>query len=190
MRAGDTAAQNDDFRRGNARNAAQQHTVAAVSLLQAGGTDLNRHTAGHFAHRGEQRQRAVRSRNGLVGDRGRAGLHQRLRLRGIRGEVQIGKQNLARAQHLALGELRLLDLDDELRATEHVGRRLGNGGARGAILRVIHADAVPGAGLDDHLMSGSDELADSGGHQAHTVLMHFDLSRNTDTHATTLECED
>ena len=190
MSAGNAATQNDDFRRRDARNAAQQHAVTAVSLLQARGTDLDRHTTGHFAHRGEQRQRAIRSRNRLVGDRSRARLHERLRLRGIRSKVQIGKQNLPRTQHLALGELRLLDLDDELRATEHVGRRLGNGGARGTILRIVHTDAVPGAGLDDHLMSGSDELPNSGGHQAHTVLMHFDLSRNTDTHATTLECED
>ena len=53
-----------------------RHSEAAVSLLQARGAHLDGHAAGDFAHRRQQRQRAVRRSHGLVGNRGRTGLHQ------------------------------------------------------------------------------------------------------------------
>ena len=96
------------------------------------------------------------------------------------------EQDLARTQHLALGQLWLLHLHDELGAREHFRSLRGNGGTRRSVLGVIDTDAGPGARFDRHFMSSADQLADSGGHQPHPVLMHLDLFRNTDTHATTL----
>ena len=84
--AGDAAAQDHDLRRRHAGHAAEQHAEAAVGLLQAVGAHLHGHAARDLAHRREQRQRAVRRGDGLVGDRGGARGHQRLRLFAVGGQ--------------------------------------------------------------------------------------------------------
>src|SRR5205823_8730869 len=53
-----------------------------------------------------------------------------------------------------------------------------DGSARRAILRVVYPDAVAGAGLDDHFMAGSDELANTLRHQADAILMNLDFPRS------------
>ena len=108
-------------------------------------------------------------------------------MRRIGSEVQVRKEHLTRPQHLALERLRLLDLDDELRASKHIRLAARDGSARRAILRVVYPDAVAGAGLDDHFMAGSDELANTRRHQADAILMNLDFPRNTDAHGQTLE---
>ncbi len=114
VRAGDAAAQDHDPGRRNARHAAQQHAEPAVRLLQRSGPDLDGHATGDFAHRRQERQRAVRRSDRLVGDRRHAGFRERLRLLRVRREVQVGEQYLAAAELRALGQLRLLHLDDHL----------------------------------------------------------------------------
>ena len=57
--ARDAAAENDDLGRRNTRYSAEQLAEAAGFLFEALRTDLNRHAAGDFAHRREQRQAAV-----------------------------------------------------------------------------------------------------------------------------------
>ena len=69
VRAGDTAADHDHACGRHAGHAAEQHAAATLGLLQVPGTDLHRHAAGHFAHRHQQRQRAVGRGHGLVGNR-------------------------------------------------------------------------------------------------------------------------
>jgi hypothetical protein len=102
--------------------------------------DLHRHAARDFAHRRQQRQRAVGCGHGLVGDRGRAGRDQRLGLLAVGRQVQVREQHLAAAQLIALGQLRLLDLHDQVGGREDLGGR-GDRGARGAIMRILEADA-------------------------------------------------
>ena len=78
-------ADDDDFRRRNARNAAEQHATAAVGFLERGGAGLDRHAARDLAHRLEQRQGAARTGHGFIGNRGDAGLDQ------IGGLLRIGR---------------------------------------------------------------------------------------------------
>jgi hypothetical protein len=101
--------------------------------------------------------------------------------------MKISEEDLSRAQHLALGELGLLDLYDELGTRKYVRSRGGDGSSGGTILGVVHTNAVPGIGLDDHLVARADELADPGRHETHPILMNLDLSRDTDTHETVLD---
>ena len=72
--ADDAAADHHDLGRRHARHAAQQHAAAALRLLQAVGAGLDRHAAGDFAHRRQQRQAAGSSVTRLVGDRDAARL--------------------------------------------------------------------------------------------------------------------
>ena len=180
--AGDAAAEDDDLGRGDARHAAEQHAEPAIGLLQRGRADLHRHAAGDLAHRRQQRQTAVRRGHGLVRDAGRAGCSERLRLRLVGGEVQVGEQHLALAQHAALGRLRLLDLDDQLGGVEDLLRGREDAGAGGLVLGVVHADAEAGLRLDRDLVSGGDELVHAGRRQPDAVFVDLDFLRDADAH--------
>ena len=95
----DAAAEDHHLGRRDAGHAAQQHARAALLLLEAMGADLDRHAAGDLAHRRQQRQAAARIGDGLVGDAGRARAQQALGLLLVGGEMEIGEQDLALAQH-------------------------------------------------------------------------------------------
>jgi hypothetical protein len=62
-------------------------------------------------------------------------------LRGVRREMQIGKQDLAFAQPHPFGSLRLLHLHDHVRLDEDLVGGLGDRGTSGAIDLVVCADA-------------------------------------------------
>ena len=66
----DAAAEDDHATATRAGHAAEQHALAAALLLEARRADLHGHAAGDFAHRAEQRERAVVELDGLVGDAG------------------------------------------------------------------------------------------------------------------------
>src|SRR5258708_31134479 len=120
------APENDNLRRLHTRNTTQQNAKPTVSLLQAGGTNLNRHTAGDFAHRGQQRERSIWRCDCLVGNGSRARLHQTLRLYWISSEVEVRKQHLPGTEHFAFVRLRLFDLDDQFALLENLGCRAGD----------------------------------------------------------------
>ncbi len=71
-----TAPQDHHLSRGHARHPAQQHPAAPVFLLQVMRPDLDRHPAGHLAHRSQQGQRAVGLADRLVGHGVNAGLQK------------------------------------------------------------------------------------------------------------------
>src|SRR3569833_557497 len=182
MLAGNAATEDDNLRRLHTWNATQQNTKSAVSLLQAGGADLNRHTAGNFTHRGQLRKRAVGRCDRLVGDGGRARLHQALRLHGISGEMQIGKQHLSGTEHFALVRLRLFDFDDQLALLEDLSRGRSDRRSSSLIRSVIHANAITGARLDYDFVSSSDQLPDPRRDHADTEFVVLDLFRDTNAH--------
>jgi hypothetical protein len=50
------------------------------------------------------------------------------------------------------------------------------------IVRVLEADAGPGAALYEHLVSRLDQLVNTRGYQSHAVLVHLDLLGHSDFH--------
>ena len=76
VHADDAAAEDDDLGRRNAGDAAEQDAPTAGLALEGVGAGLDRHPAGHLAHRREQRQAAALVGDGLVGDGDAAGLDQ------------------------------------------------------------------------------------------------------------------
>jgi hypothetical protein len=64
-------------------------------------------------HRREQRQAALGVGDRLVGDAGHAACHQVAGLVGVGREVEVGEEDLARAEPRPLGGLGLLDLHDQ-----------------------------------------------------------------------------
>ena len=96
--------------------------------------DLGGHAAGDLGHRGEQRQRAVRELDRLVGDAHGARADEAHGLLVVGGEVQVGVEDLARAQRRDLDGLRLLDLHDHVGAGEDLLGGVDDLGARGDVL--------------------------------------------------------
>ncbi|GAA3249890.1 hypothetical protein GCM10020258_04370 [Sphingomonas yabuuchiae] len=131
---------------------------------------------------GFRRARRRGAGDGLIGDAGRARLHQALGLRLVGGEVEIGEQHMVRAQHRDLDRLRLLDLHDHLGLLEHLGGGGDDARARIDIVLVLEIDAGAGLGLDDHLVTGGDQLGDRRRGQADAIFVVLDFLGNTDAH--------
>ncbi len=153
-----------------------------MRLLEVIRARLHGHPAGDLRHRRQQRQSAGGRRHGLVGDANRAARDEIGRLLGIRREMQIGEQDLALAQHLALAGLRLFDLDDHVGASEDFGRRGDDRRARLAIRVVVHADALAGVVFDDDSVAVRHQLAHAARHEADAVFEDLDLFRDADSH--------
>ena len=182
MRARNAAADDHHAPRRHPWHAAQQHARAALFLLQALGADMHAHPPRHLAHRRQQRQGAARVGHGLIGDAGRAALDQPLGLRLVGGEVQIGEQHLALAQHGDLGGQRLLHLHDHVGIGEHLGRIGGDARPGGAIGVVAEADGARRPLLHAHRMAAHGELAHRIRGQPDAVLVGLDFLGNADAH--------
>src|SRR5262249_39181238 len=102
---------------------------------------------------------------------------------------QVGEEELAGAQHLALPGLRLLHLHDHLRFGEDVGGLGGDLRAGRPVGVVVEADALAGAGLHEHLVAVVDELAHSRRHEAHAVFVGFDFLGYADQHRLRSPCK-
>ncbi len=89
--------------------------------------------------------------------------------------MQVGEQNLAFAQHLALARLRLLDLDDHFGALEDLFRRADDLRAILHVDLVADADAIAGVGLDQHLVAVLDRLAHARRRHADAVFVVLDF---------------
>ena len=87
----------------HAGHAAEQDAAAAERLLEHERARLGGDLARHLAHRRQQRQPAARVLDRLVGDAGRAGLHQAARELGVGRQVQVREQRVARLEQRDLG---------------------------------------------------------------------------------------
>jgi len=101
-------------------------------------------------------------------------------------QVQVGVQNLARAQHGALLMLRLLGLDDHLGPGKHFGRVGRHGGAGALVQRITQADGGTSAALHQHTVTMGAQLAHTGWCQADAVLLVLDFLGESDAHAAVL----
>ena len=117
--------------------------------------DLRRHPAGYLRHRGQQGQRAVRQLDGLISDRGDAGLKQRIGAGAGCRQVQVGEKHLVLAHPVVLLGDRLLYLQDQVTRLPHVigrGQDLTAGGdevpvgdGRARARAALDVDLVPAA---------------------------------------------
>ena len=179
----DHAAADDDHAcRWHPRHAAEQQALAAGRLAQGEGRGLDRQAPGDFAHRRQQRQAAVFVGDGLVGHGDAAGIDEAARLLGVGRQVQIGEEDLRRAQHPPLRRLRLLDLDDHVGGGKDLGRGGDDARAGGRVGGIGGADARTRAGLHQHLVAGRGVLAHGRRRQADAVFLDLDFLGDADTH--------
>jgi hypothetical protein len=151
-------------------------------LLEAVRAHLDRHAPGDFAHGREQRQGSIASRHGFVGDRGGARGQQRVGLRGIGRQVEIGEQGLIRAQSATFLQLRLLYFQHEVRIAKHGAGVAHDGRAGIGINRIAQAYTVARAGLHQDFVTLGHQLAGAGGDDRHPGFANLDLSGNTNSH--------
>ena len=183
MGAGYAAAQNHYFGRGHTGHAAQQHATPALRFFQRMRAHLWGQPAGHFRHRGQQRQRAIGGGDGFIGNADRAGVEQLFGLRRIRGQVQIGEQDLTRAQLLALVGLRFFDLYDHVGAGEDFIGGVQQRGTGGDVVLIGQARAQAGTRLHHHLVAVMHQLMHRRGDQAYAIFVVLDFLGDADTHA-------
>ncbi len=176
------AADHHHPRRRDTGHAAQKHAAPAVGLLERPGADLRREAPGHLGHRRQKRKAAVAVGHGLVGDAGGARGQEVARLVRVGGKVQVGEQDLALAQALALDGLRFLHLHDHLGGGEDLFGRGQDPRAGGDVIGVGEARAQPGPGFDQHLMAVGHRLARGMGRHADPELLRLDLLRTADLH--------
>ena len=169
------AADNDHIARINPRDSPQQHAVTALGHFQVLGPLLDRHSAGHFAHRGQQGQGAIRLLNGFISDADTFAANKDLGQLFSRCQVQVGEDNLAFPDQIVLGRQRFLDVHhhvgpfkyfpggcDNLRTGFIVGRILETAAAAGTF---FHQQRVPVGDHDLH----------SGRRHAHPIFLCLDF---------------
>ncbi len=100
----------------------------------------------------------------------------------VRSEVEVGVEDLARAQHGALGGLRLLHLHDHVGLGEDLGRGGDDARAGGLVGGVLGADAGAGIGLDHDLVAMGDQFDDALRGQADPVFVVLDFLGGPDDH--------
>ncbi len=180
--SGDAGAEDHDLRGPYAGGAGEEHAAAAVLRLQAPGAHLHREPPGDLAHGGEERQRAVRGLQRLVGEGTHAAREEHPRELRVGREVQVREQDLVGTQEVVLGGERLLHLEDQLRPSPHRGR-VGQRRAGVAVEAVGQARAVARAVLHHHRVSVRHQRADAARRERDAVLLLFDLARDADDHA-------
>ena len=97
-------------------------------------------------------------------------------------EVQIGEEQLSGAQSRVFGGERLLDLDEQFRRGEDLGRVGHQFGAGLPVLVVAQPAAGPGAGLDQNPVAILDQGAHTGRGHADPVLLALDFPWHADNH--------
>jgi hypothetical protein len=169
-----------DAGRSNTWRPAEQDPPPPVVAFEEVGADLRRHAAGDLAHRCQQRQRAGRQLNGLVGDGRHLAVEERLADLRVGGQVEVGEQHLSFAHERELGRLRLLHLADDLGPLPHLGRRGRDLGAGPAVLVVGDRRPDPGLGFDDDGRAVMDQLRDPVGGDGDPVLVDLGLLGHAD----------
>ena len=146
------------------------------------GADLRREPAGDLGHRGQQRQRAVGQLDGLVGDRGDAGVDQRIGALARGGQVQVGEQRLPGSHPVVLLGDGLLDLQDQLTGGPHLVGGVQDGGAGALELLVGDRGAEARVPLDVDLMAVQAQLVDARRRDRDPELVVLDLAGDADLH--------
>src|SRR3546814_5502776 len=97
----------------HARHAPQKNAATTLLFFQIMGADLDGHAARDLAHRLQEWQAAARAGHSLIGNAGRAGLHQSLGLRLVGREGKGGEQQMLRLEH---GDLKSEEHTSELQS--------------------------------------------------------------------------
>ncbi len=182
-RLSDGAAPEDEhLGRLDAGHAADELALAALGLLEIIGAAHRRHASGHLAHRDEERQTAVGSLHGLIGQADGTALDHGLGQLTVGGEMEIGEEKLAGPHECIFGFDGLLHLDDHLRGSVHVSDRRQDLGTYLPIVSIGETAAFTGCGLNIDGVAVLDEFVNSRRGHAHAVLIVFNFFWNTNFH--------
>jgi hypothetical protein len=180
--ADDAAADDADVTGGNARNAAEKYTAAAVLLFEIGRTYLNGEPAGDFGHGSEQGEGSGFVLDGFVGDSGDFFGKQSVGELAQGGKVQVGEEDQVFAEVIILGRGGLFDLDDHVGVAPDVVGFTDDLCANGLIFVVGEGREGSGVVFDEDLVAGVDEGLYTGGGYAYAALVVFHFLGYTDDH--------
>ena len=182
VRADDSAAEDRDVGRCDARHAAQQNAASHLRPLEIFRPLLDAHPPSDFTHRRQERQPAAIVGERLVGNAGGAAFEHRLGQLAIGGEVEVREECLPFANERPLGRQRFFHFDDQVGPGEDF---LGAMKQLASLLEVVligNARPKSGTGFHQHLMPPANELLDADRQHGHAVFVQLDLFRHTDDH--------
>ena len=154
----------------------------AAFFFKIGGAHLHAHAARNFAHRRQQRQRALAVAHRLIGNANDLGLEKLVGQLRQRRQVQIGKQHQAFAEENVLLLDGLLDLDHHLGLAPGIAGVAHNLRAGILIFGVVEARLRAGLGLHQHLVAGLGQRLHAGRSHANARFVVLDLFGNADDH--------
>ena len=167
-------------------HATHQFSFSALGLFEEAGAYLGSHASRHFAHRGEQGQRAVFLLHGFVGDADATALYHGFGKYLIGGEVEIGKYHLPLFNQFVLGGDRFFHLYNHFSC----GIRSFDGWqhfrTHCSVLFIRKTAVCTGRRLYIHCMTSFHQLGYSGRGHSYTVLVVFDFLRYSDNHNLTI----
>ena len=176
------AAQDDDTPGQHPGHAPEQHPAAAAVLAEKVTADQDGHAPRDLAHRLQQRQPVI-DLDGFIGQCRDSRAHERFRQLTAGGQVQVGEEELARAQEGVFGWQRLFDLHHQLCFFEHGRVVIHQPGAGLLVIGVQISGPSARAALDHDLMPAPDELVGRGRQQGDPELLRFDFFGNPDNHS-------
>ena len=100
----------------------------------------------------------------------------------IRGEVQVGEQQLAFAEHLALDRLGFFDLHDHVRGGKDLFGTVQDFGTCGRVVGIRETCTDAGTGLNDDTMAVGHGLLRGIGCHTDAKFLRFDFFRASDFH--------
>ena len=181
IHAGGAAAQDHHAARQNSRHTAEQHSVTAIMFREKISAHHDRHAAGDFAHRFEQRQPRP-DLDRFVSHACDSGFQKRFRERLARREMEIGEKDLSFAQQRILGGERFLHLHDHLRALEKLGRALHDLRSGRSVVRIWISGSDASVFLHQDCVAAFGELISRRGQQTHAIFLLLYLFRDADDH--------
>ena len=103
-------------------------------------------------------------------------------LLGIGGQVQVGEQYLALAQHRTFDRLRFLDLDHHVGARENFLGAIDDFGADRLVIRVVDTNAFTGLAFDQDLVTVLDRFTHASWRHANPVFVILNFLGNANQH--------
>ena len=171
------------------RDAAEEDALSAVFHLQVLRALLDRHPARDLAHGDEQGKRSVRLLDRLIGNIDGLGCNHCLCQHLIRGQMEIGEDDLILADQLVLRRHRLLDMHHHVGAVIDFLRGLDDLRAGNRIGLIFEAASDPRVFFNEDRMTVVLHHLDAGRRHGDTVFLDLDLFQNPCNHVALLKCD-
>jgi hypothetical protein len=149
--------------------------VTALGHFEVLGPLLNRHSSGHLAHRGQQRQGAVWLLNGFISNTNTFTFDKGLGQFFCRCQMQVGKNDLAFPDQVVLGRQRFFHMHHHVGSFIYFTGCCDHLGTGFDIGRIFETAAAAGTRFYQQLVAIGEHDLDTGRRHTHTIFLCLDF---------------